>query len=129
MTNGSYGSRSHVGHSSDRDDTVRDGIFLDTPNRRGSGHWIYSSAISYGYHGHHPYHPYRMNDRGCFLDEFRKAKPPTFDGELKKPEHVDTWLLVMKKFFELHDYTENIKARITIFSLKGRVSIWWEYVR
>jgi len=124
MTNGSYGSRSHVGHSLDRDDKIRDGIFLDTPNRRGSGHCICSSSISDRYHGHPPYHPYRMDDRGCFLDEFKKAKPPKFDGEMKKPEHVDMWVIVMKKFFELHDYTENIKDRITIFSLKGRASIW-----
>ena len=34
----------------------------------------------------------------------------------------------MKKFFELHDYTENMKAGITIFSLKGKAYIWWEEV-
>jgi len=33
------------------------------------------------------------------------------------------------KFFELHDYIENMKAKIVIFSLKGKVGIWWEDVK
>ena len=35
----------------------------------------------------------------------------------------------MNKFFEMHDYTDNMKARIAIFSLKGNVNIWWEHVK
>lgn len=35
----------------------------------------------------------------------------------------------MKKFIEMHDYTKNMKARIAIFSLKGKVDILWEYVK
>ena len=31
--NGAYGSKSHGGHRLDRDEIVRDGIFLDTPDR------------------------------------------------------------------------------------------------
>ena len=42
-SNGAYGSRSHGGHRSDRDDTVRDGILLDTLDRRGDGYKCYSS--------------------------------------------------------------------------------------
>jgi len=37
-TNGFYGSISHGGHKSDRDDIVRDGNFLETPDRRSDGH-------------------------------------------------------------------------------------------
>ena len=62
------------------------------------------------YHGHHCYHPYRRNDRGYLPDEFRKAKPLKFYGELKKPEYAEAWLFGMKKFFEPHDYTEKMKA-------------------
>jgi len=32
----------------------------------------------------------------------------------------------MRKFFRLHDYLENLKERISLFSLKGKVNIWWE---
>lgn len=35
----------------------------------------------------------------------------------------------MKKFFKLHDYNENMKAMIAIFSLKGKTNIWWEDVK
>ena len=62
-------------------------------------------------------------------DEFKKAKPPTFDGDLKKLEDVEEWLLRMKNLFEMHDYTYNIKASIDIFSLKGKANMWWEYVK
>lgn len=52
-TNKAYGGRSHGGHMLDRDDIVRDGRFLDKPNRQGHGYGIYSSSGSYMYHGHH----------------------------------------------------------------------------
>lgn len=56
-------------------------------------------------------------------DEFKKTKPPTFDGEMKKSRDAEAWLLGMNKFFRLHDYSENIKVRIDTFSLKGKVDI------
>ena len=30
-------------------------------------------------------------------DEFRKAKPPTFDGEIKTGQEAEAWLLGIKK--------------------------------
>lgn len=35
----------------------------------------------------------------------------------------------MNKFFRLHGYSENMKAKIAIFSLKGKENIWWEDVK
>jgi hypothetical protein len=35
----------------------------------------------------------------------------------------------LKKYFRVHDYSENLKARITIFNLNGKASIWWEDLR
>ena len=35
----------------------------------------------------------------------------------------------MRKFFRLHDYSENMKAKIDTFSLKGKADIWWEDVK
>ena len=110
-TNGAYGSRS------DRDDTVRDGRLLDTPDRRGDGDRYYSSFGFDRHHDRHCYHPYRRSDRGYFPYEFKKEKPPTFDGDLKKPEDAEAWILGMNKFFELHEYTHNMKARVAIFNL------------
>jgi hypothetical protein len=33
--------------------------------------------------------------------EMNKIKPPTFDGEHKKEEDAETWLLGMRKYFQL----------------------------
>lgn len=35
----------------------------------------------------------------------------------------------MKNFFRFHDYSENMKARVATFSLKGKINIWWENVK
>jgi hypothetical protein len=59
-------------------------------------------------------------------EEYKKSKPPTFDGEIKKGEEAEVWLLGLKKYFRVHDYSENLKALITIFNLNGKASIWWE---
>jgi len=50
----------------------------------------------------------------------------TFDGEIKKGEEVEAWLLDMKKYFRLHNYLENTKVNISIFNLSRGYSIWWE---
>ncbi len=51
------------------------------------------------------------------LNEFKKSKPPTFDGDVKKMEDAKAWILEMNKLFELHEYIDNMKAQIAIFSL------------
>jgi hypothetical protein len=61
--------------------------------------------------------------------EFKKSKPPTFDGYIKKGEEYEVWLLSLKKYFRFHDYSENLKAQISIFNMNGKSSIWWEDLR
>jgi hypothetical protein len=58
--------------------------------------------------------------------EFKKIKPPTFDGEHKKDEYVEAWLLGMRKYFQLHNYSSQAEARIAIYQLKGKTSMWWD---
>jgi len=99
---------------------IRHGKFLDTLDRRGDGHMFYYSYGSDRYHGHHHYHPYRRTDRGYLLAEFRKSKTPIFDGDFKKSEYAEAWLLEKEKLFELHDYKENMKAIIVMFIPKGK---------
>ena len=38
-------------------------------------------------------------------DEFKKAKPPTFDGEIKTGQEAEAWLLGIKKYFQVQDYS------------------------
>jgi hypothetical protein len=71
----------------------------------------------------------RKHSKSRDPEEFKKDKPPTFDGKIKKGEEAKVWLLVLKKYFRFHNYSENLKARITIFNLNGKASIWWEDLR
>ena len=68
---------------------------------------------------------YRNNSR----DELKKARPPTFNGETKNDQEAEAWILGMRKYFQVHDYSGNMKDRVTIFNLTGRASIWWEHFR
>ena len=109
-----------VVHRLDSDHMVRDGKILDTSDKRRDSHSYHSSFGSNTHDDRYHYHPYKRNDRGYFPDEFKKAKPPTFHGYLNKMKDTEAWLLGVKKFFELHDYIENMKSIIAIFSLKGK---------
>jgi hypothetical protein len=55
------------------------------------------------------------------FEEFRKAKPPSFDGEIKKGEEAEAWLLGLKKYFRVHDFSENLKALVATFNLNEMI--------
>jgi hypothetical protein len=55
-----------------------------------------------------------------------KIKLPTFDGEHKKDEYAETWLLNMRKCFQLHNYCSHVEGRIVIYQLKREASMWWD---
>jgi hypothetical protein len=55
-----------------------------------------------------------------------KIKPPTFDGEHKKEEDAKTWLLGMKKYFQLQNYSAHAEGRIAMYQLKEIASMWWD---
>jgi hypothetical protein len=38
-------------------------------------------------------------------------------------------LLGLKNYFRVHDFKENLKARVATFNLNGKASIWWEYLK
>ena len=59
----------------------------------------------------------------------QKAMPPTFNSEIKNGQEVEAWLLGMRKYFQVQDYSENMKNRVAIFNLTGIPSIWWEHFR
>lgn len=55
--------RSHRWHSSNRDDTVNGGIWMDTADKRGSSYRFYTSFGLDRHCGHHYYHPYRRSEK------------------------------------------------------------------
>ena len=71
----------------------------------------------------------RRHHRDLSRDEFRKAKPPTFDSEIKMGQEAEAWLLGIKKCFQVQDYSRNMNSRVSIFKLNGRASIWWEHFK
>ena len=52
-----------------------------------------------------------------------KIKPPTFDGEHKKDEDAETWVLGMRKYFQLHNYSSHVEGIIFIYQIKGKTSM------
>ena len=65
----------------------------------------------------------RRHHRDRSQDDFKKAKPPTFDGEVKTRQEAESWLLGIKKYFQVQDYSGNMKERVLIFNLNGRAPI------
>ena len=58
--------------------------------------------------------------------EFKKIKPSTFDRDSKTREEFEAWLLDIKKYFQIYNYSSNMKVRMAIYNLKGKASIWWQ---
>ena len=44
-------------------------------------------------------------------------------------QEAKAWLLGIKKYFQVQDYSRNMKAQVSIFNLNGRESIWWEHFK
>eukprot|EP00253_Pinus_taeda_P016580 PITA_16580 len=59
--------------------------------------------------------------------EFRKIKPPHFDAEPE--EAAEAWLININKYFQLYEYDQNLKARLAIFQLHGKATLWWEEIK
>jgi len=57
--------------------------------------------------------------------ELKKIKPTSFDGESKTGEEAEAWLLDIKKYFQIYNYSSNMKVWMAIYNLKGKASIWW----
>ena len=55
--------------------------------------------------------------------EFKKIKPTNFDGELRTREEAESWLLDIKKYFKIYNYSNNMKVRMEIYNMKGNASI------
>ena len=58
--------------------------------------------------------------------EFKKIKPPTFNGNTEKGEEAESWLSGMKKYFHIYNYSNQLKERMEIYNLSGKDDIWWQ---
>ena len=48
-----------------------------------------------------------------------------FNGEVEKGEEAEAWILGMKKYFQIYNYSDILKARMAIYNLTRHVDIWW----
>jgi hypothetical protein len=58
--------------------------------------------------------------------EFKNRKPSTSYGDSKTGEEVEAWLLDIKKYFQIYNYSSNMKVIMTIYNMKGKASIFWK---
>jgi hypothetical protein len=47
--------------------------------------------------------------------EMKNIKPPAFNGEHRKEEDIETWLLDMRKYFQLQNYSSHAEGRIEMY--------------
>ena len=52
-----------------------------------------------------------------------------FNEELEKGEESEAWLLAMKKYFQIYNYSDRLKVRMAIYNLTGKVDIWWQDIK
>ena len=46
--------------------------------------------------------------------DFKKIKPLMFNGKIEKGEEVEAWISRMKKYFQIYNYSYELKAKMTI---------------
>ena len=70
------------------------------------------------------YKPYEEISR-----EFKKIKPPMFNGEVEKGEEAEACLSGMKKYFQIYNYSDRLKSWMAIYNLTGNANIWWKDIK
>jgi len=54
--------------------------------------------------------------------EFKKIEPSLFEGESKEAEEAS--LIDMGKYFQIYEYNDKMRERLTVYQLKGKVTLW-----
>ena len=49
----------------------------------------------------------------------------TYEGEVNIGEKAEEWLLGMSKYFQVHNYSSVMQARLSIYNLNGKEARWW----
>ena len=52
-----------------------------------------------------------------------------FNGEIEKGEEVEAWLGGMKKCFQIHNYSDELNAKMVIYNLTRKEDIWWKDIK
>ena len=46
-----------------------------------------------------------------------------FNGEIEKAEEAKDWLSRMKTYFQIYNYSDELKAKMAIYNLTGKLDI------
>ena len=52
-----------------------------------------------------------------------------FNGEIGKGEEVEACLSEMKKYFQIDNYSNELKAKMVIYNLMGKEYMWWQDIK
>ncbi|XP_020098366.1 uncharacterized protein LOC109717101 [Ananas comosus] len=63
------------------------------------------------------------------LTTFKRFNPPTFDGDVKDPWTVETWLSAMEALFKDIYTLEKDKVRLAAHCFEGSARMWWDQAR
>ena len=61
-----------------------------------------------------------------FLESLRRSNRQHLMEKLKRGRKPQSWLSGMKKYFQIYNYSNQLKARMAIYNLMGKVDIWWQ---
>ena len=56
---------------------------------------------------------------------FTKIRAPTYEGEVNTGEKDEEWLLGMRRYFQVHNYSSEMKPLLSIYNLNGKAARWW----
>ena len=52
-----------------------------------------------------------------------------FNGEIEKGEEPEAWLSGMKQYFQIYNYSNELKGKLTIYYLTEKADIWWQDIK
>jgi hypothetical protein len=71
----------------------------------------------------------RRHEMGSLQGQLRKIKPPSFDGERESEDDVEACFLRLMRYFQLHNYSSNLKSIISTYHLHGKATMWWDQLK
>ena len=98
--------------------------YFNAQSRKGRYKYMSDSSESDHKPRRRKYKPYEE-----ISGEFKKTKPPMFNGEVEKGEEEEAWMSGMKKYFHIYNYCDRLKAIMAIYNLTRKDDIWWQDIK
>ena len=52
-----------------------------------------------------------------------------FNGEIEKGDEAEACLSGMKKYFQIYNYSDELKDKMAIYNLTKKEDIWWQDIK